>query len=100
MEAMETVLSRRSIRKYTATHIPQYMVMESVEGWMSAPSSHKPSPWHFVLVDDRTILNRIPESHPYSKMLYEAPLAIIVCGHRLGQRWWVQDCSAAVEGAS
>ncbi|HGE72071.1 TPA: nitroreductase family protein, partial [Candidatus Poribacteria bacterium] len=57
-------------------------------------------PWHFVVIRDRQILNEIPKIHPYSGMLKEAPLAILICGDESLQKYkgyWVQDCSAATE---
>ncbi len=67
---------------------------------MSAPSSSNGQPWHFIVIDDRRILDDIPKFHPYSAMLKEAPLAVVVCGDTTLERSkgvWVQDCSAATE---
>ena len=100
MEAMDAILSRRSIRKYTAASISESMIDELLKAAMSAPSSGNQQPWHFVVVNDRSILDEIPKFHPYSQMLAEAPLAIVVCGDlRLEKNkgMWVQDCSAATE---
>jgi nitroreductase len=97
MKTMEAILTRRSIRKYTSSPIPKGVIRELLKAAMSAPSAANKQPWHFVVVDDRTILDRIPEFHPYSNMVVEAPLAIIVCGESDSEGWWVQDCSAAAE---
>jgi nitroreductase len=53
-----------------------------------------------VVISRREILDRIPAFHPYSAMLREAPLALLVCGDRQVQPlegYWVQDCSAATQ---
>lgn len=98
MEAIDAILSRRSIRKYTADPIHQNVIDELLKAAMSAPSASNEQPWHFVVITDRRILNEIPKSHPYSQMLTEAPIAIVVCGDLdKGKGWWVQDCSAATE---
>lgn len=103
MEAMDAILSRRSIRKYTAKPIPEQLTKELLEAAMSAPSAGNQQPWRFVVIDDRRILDEIPKFHSYSEMLKEAPLAILVCfdkrleGKKAGGLWWVQDCSAATE---
>ncbi|MFC2135351.1 nitroreductase family protein, partial [Bacteroidota bacterium] len=47
---------------------------------MYAPSARNEQPWHFVVIDKREILNKIPSIHPYASMLKEAALAIMVCG--------------------
>ncbi len=100
MDAMNAILSRRSIRQYTADAIPEELIVELLKAAMSAPSARNEQPWHFVVIDNRNILNDIPKVHPNSNMLREAPLAIVVCGDLLleeGRGWWVQDCSAATE---
>lgn len=100
MDAMEAILSRRSIRKYTNEDVSDETVKELLEAAMSAPSAGNEQPWHFVVIRDRKILNEIPNIHPYSGMLREAPLAILVCGDESLQKYkgyWVQDCSAATE---
>ena len=99
---MDAVLSRRSIRKYTEQPVSEGATRELLEAAMSAPSAGNQQPWHFVVIEDRGILDEIPTFHPYSQMLREAPVAILVCGdERLegeGKRgFWVQDCSAATE---
>ena len=69
---------------------------------MSAPSAGNAQPWQFLIVEDKTILNRIPELHGSSQMLKEASPAIIVCGdmnrkNKFIGELWIQDCSAATE---
>ncbi len=100
MEAVEAIFSRRSIRKYTKDPVPEKLIGELLKAAMSAPSANNEQPWHFVVIQDRKILNEIPRSHPYSSMLREAPLAIVVCvALELAgdEAWWEQDCSAATE---
>lgn len=100
MDAIEAILSRRSIRKYKAAPINESIIQELLEAAMSAPSSSNRQPWHFVIITDSQTLDEIPKFHQYSNMVKGAPLAIIVCGDlRLeqGRGVWVQDCSAATE---
>jgi nitroreductase len=100
MEAMEAILSRRSIRRYTDEPISEKATQELLEAAMSAPSASNEQPWHFVIIDERQILDDIPQYHPYSAMLREAPLAIAVCGdlkRETMKGYWIQDCSAATE---
>lgn len=102
MDAMEAILTRRSIRKYAADPVPDELVEELLKAAMSAPSAGNEQPWHFVVIRDRGTLERVQTFQPYSAMLNEAPVAILVCGdpelemerHR---GFWIQDCSAAIE---
>ena len=97
---MKAILERRSIRKYTDEPISDQDIKELLQAAMAAPSAGNQQPWEFIVVNDREILNKIPEVHPYSQMLKMAPLAIIICGNMDKERhegYWVQDCSAATE---
>ena len=97
---MEAILERRSIRKYTSEPVSEDMVKELLKAAMAAPSAGNEQPWHFVVIRDRAILDQIPSVHPYSRMVKQAPLAILVCGDldlAAHGEMWVQDCSAATE---
>lgn len=100
MEAMEAILTRRSIRRYTGEPVPDSLIDEILRAAMSAPSSKNQQPWHFVVITDRGILREVPTFHPYAKMVPDAPVAILVCGdlHREQHpAFWAQDCSAATQ---
>jgi nitroreductase len=96
----DIILSRRSIRAYKSTSIKEEDVEYLLRAAMSAPSAKNINPWYFIVIRDRKILDEIPKIHKYSKMLYEAPLAICVCGNSGAEKfggYWILDCSAASE---
>ena len=100
MEALEAILSRRSVRKYTARRVPEPALKRLLQAAMNAPSAGNEQPWQFVIVTDRNILDEIPKFHPHSAMLKEASVAVLVCGDlqlETHKGYWVQDCSAATE---
>lgn len=100
MDTMKAILSRRSIRKYTKEPVPDSVVKEILEAAMSAPSAGNEQPWHFVVINDREILDAIPAFHPYSQPLTMASVAILICGDltlEIHKDFWMQDCSAATE---
>jgi len=95
---IEPILARRSIRKYTAESVSKSDVKVLLEAAMAAPSASNLKPWHFVVVTDRPVLDKLARVHPHGKMLSEAPLCITVCGDtNISASFWVQDCSAASE---
>lgn len=97
---MEALFARRSVRKYTGRPVPDEAVEYLLRAAMCAPSAYNEQPWHFVVLRDRLLLNKIADFHPHAKMLYEAPLAIVVCCDRnlIKCEWfWPQDCSAATQ---
>jgi nitroreductase len=97
---MKSILNRRSVRKYTSRAVTDSQIQQLLKAAMAAPSAGNEQPWEFVVLRDRKTLNAIPKFHPYSLMLYEASVAILVCGD-LGREkykgYWVQDCAAATE---
>lgn len=99
MDAIETILSRRSIRRYTSQKVSDQVIRELLQAAMSAPSASNEQPWHFIVLHDPKILREIPKFHPYSGMLREAPIALLVCVDLdMGtEGFLVQDGSAATE---
>ncbi|HOU13971.1 MAG TPA: nitroreductase family protein [Anaerolineae bacterium] len=97
MDALEAIFTRRSIRKYTGEPVTADELKTILEAGMNAPSANNSQPWHFIVVDEREKLNAIMKVHPYSRMLAEAPLAIVVCGDPSISKFWQQDCAAATE---
>ncbi len=100
MNAFDTILSRRSIRRYTRQPVPEAAVGQLLEAAMSAPSAGNAQPWQFIVLTDRRLLDEIPTFHPYAEMLREASVAIVVCGDLRLEKYkgyWIQDCSAATE---
>jgi len=100
MDAIEAILSRRSIRKYIKKHISKKLIKELLEVAMSAPSAGNEQPWHFIVINDTQILSQIPTFHNHADMLKEAALAILVCCDKNLEKhkgMGIQDCSAATE---
>jgi len=100
MEKLNFILDRRSIRKFTDQKIDDQVITKLITAAMYAPSAVNRQPWHFVVIDQRHIMERIMEIHPYAGMLRTASHAIVVCGDEQQQHddgYWVVDCGAATE---
>lgn len=100
MDVYETILTRRSIRKYKKQPIPEEVIEKLLHAGFCAPSAGNQQPWHFVILDDRKILNVIHTFHPSARMLTEADKAILVCGDLHLEKfkgYWMIDCAAATE---
>ena len=95
---IQKIFARRSIRKYKREPVSEEHIQTLLEAAMAAPSASNRKPWQFIVVTERGTLDALAESHPHGKMLFDAPLAISVCGDLTEmERYWVQDCSAATE---
>lgn len=99
MDAMEAILSRRSIRKFTSEQVPDEMITELLKAAMSAPTATGEA-WHFIVVKQRELLTGVLEFHPHAMMLKSAAAAIAVCGDPASEMLkgrWPMDCSAATQ---
>lgn len=100
MEAYDVIISRRSIRRYTAEPISDENLIKIVKAGLSAPSAGNQQPWHIVIIKDHKIMDEVPKFHQYANMLKQASAAILVCGDESLQThvgYWTLDCSAATE---
>jgi nitroreductase len=97
---MQSILTRRSIRKYKDKPVSDDLIKQVLEAAMAAPSAGNEQPWQFIVINDRKILGQIPAIHPNASMTKDAPLAILVCGDLSKEKYpgyWSVDCSAATE---
>lgn len=100
MEAMEAILTRRSVRRFRDEPLRPELIEQVLRAGMSAPSARDARPWRFVVIDDRSVLRTIGERFPNAEMAAQAPLGILVCGDlalERSQGYWVIDCAAAAE---
>jgi nitroreductase len=100
METLKAILTRRSIRKYSTKNIPEEYYEVMLKAAMHAPSGRNRQPWHFILVNNRDIMNKLAAVSPSWKMLETAASAIIVCGDlnlEDSESFIIQDCSAATQ---
>ena len=74
MDTLEAIRTRRSIRKYLDKPVPEELVQKLLAAAMQAPSARNQQPWQFVVIDDRSILGKIPEFMPNASMAADAPL--------------------------
>lgn len=101
MELKKAMLERRSIRKFKKEPLKEKDIQTLLEYAMAGPSARNMQPWEFFVVSSKEHLLKIRES--FNNMNFEAPLAIVVCGHKdrflkaPASEYWIQDCSAAIE---
>lgn len=102
MELLEAIKTRRSVRQFQDRPVAEEHIQTIIAAAMMAPSAGNQQPWHFIIIRDRAKLDAIPDFHPYSKMVLQAPVALLICGDPAGKPWpdfWVQDCSAAAQNS-
>ncbi|QNU68789.1 nitroreductase family protein [Ruminiclostridium herbifermentans] len=97
---MNSIFTRRSIRKYTNEAVPSSLIKNLLKAAMSAPSACNQQPWHFLVIDDRSTLDKLSTHNSGYSMLKEASLAILICGEietAILKHFWAEDCAAATQ---
>ncbi len=100
MDAIQAVLTRRSIRRFEERSLPADALERLLEAAMAAPSARNAQPWHFVVIDERPILLEIAGRFPNADAARYAPLGVLICGDltlELSKGYWVIDCAAAAQ---
>lgn len=103
MEAIEAILTRRSIRKYTDRPISDEDMTTLLRAGMSAPSCTDCRDWAFLVVRDKATLEALAENNGSAAwMLPGAAAAIVVCGdlsraYADCPDYWVIDAANASE---
>ena len=113
---IETILKRRSVRKYEDKAIPKELLEEIVKCGLYAATAIGKQPWHFTVITDRSVLDRIsaanaaimkadPNTPPMLLADIDAggydsfrgaPCAVLVAGED-GNPFAEADCANAVE---
>lgn len=102
MDALDCIMSRRSIRRYTGEPVTPDHIEAVLRAAMAAPSAGNQQSWRFVVLTERARLEQAATTTPYGKMLLEAAFAIVVCADTRELKhptMWQQDCSAATQNA-
>ena len=93
------ILARRSIRRYKAIPVEREKIEMLLRAAMAAPSACNLQPWSFIVVDAPDVLAQVKDTAEQG--MYNAPLAIVVCGIFKHIPWndegWRQDCGAAAQ---
>jgi nitroreductase len=76
--AAAAALSRRSIRQYAPTPIPQDDLRELVRLAARAPSAFNVQPWRFVVVQDETLKASLADAAYGQQQVLRAPATIVL----------------------
>ena len=99
METIRAIMTRRSIRTWTAEPVTADERKIIMEAAMNAPSAADARPWHFVTMDDPEVISRFTDLGG-TEMLSESTFMVMVCGDESMETYpgfWPQDCSCAAQ---
>lgn len=113
-KVLETIKNRRSIRRYLPEPLKQAELDAILEAGLYAPSAHNDQPWHFTVIRDRALLDRISRlskelmlksetdwmramgANESFHVFHGAPVVVVVSMRKNALSPLV-DCSAAIE---
>lgn len=78
MDVFTVISTRRSIRRYHSTPIPEATLSRILEAGRLAPSAHNRQPWHFLVITDPTVRQQMREAYDRD-WFNEPPLLLVVC---------------------
>ena len=92
----ELVKTRRSHRKFSSEEIAPEAVQLIMRAALRSPTSKSQRAWQFVVVDDKTDIEKLSDSkNRGSQFMKGAPLAVVVLGDPMQNDCWVEDGSIA-----
>ncbi|MGD2150644.1 MAG: nitroreductase family protein [Desulfobacterales bacterium] len=90
------IQKRRSIRKYMEKPVETEKIDQLIEAALRSPSSRGFNPWEFIVVTDKSLLEKLSKAKPHgASFLKNAPLGIVVCADPEKCDVWVEDASIA-----
>lgn len=96
MSFFDLLITRRSIRRYTDQKVEPEKIQKITAAALMSPSSKRSTPWEFIVVEDKEMLQKLSECRPRSsEMLAKAPLGIVVMADKTKSDVWVVDATIA-----
>ena len=99
MSFIDTVLSRRSIRRYEKKDIPKEVLDKILEAGRQAPSAGNKQPWHFIVLTDHDIKEKLSHGR-WNTFVKDSAVTIVGCGYigdEYGRKWSTVDISIALQ---
>lgn len=101
MNTYETILKRRSIRKYKDQSITDEQIDIILKAAMASPSARNAQPWEFYVIKNKEVQTKIKSiAKNYD---FNSDLMIVVCGNKTrtitknDNDFFIQDVSAATQ---
>lgn len=103
MDALENIMTRRSVRNYTEEPISDEVLETILRAGMAGPSCTNARDWSFLVTRDPEILNKMADANGRpAQPLRQAKLGILVLGDlerafRPAPAYWIIDGSIAAQ---
>ena len=99
MSLVDVILSRRSIRSYEKKEVPDEVLSKILEAGRQAPSASNVQPWHFIVLTDCEIKEKLSHGR-WNTFVKDSAFTVVGCayvGDSYGQKWSTIDTTIALE---
>ncbi len=92
----ELVKERRSVKQYLSQPVEQEKIDAIIEAALRSPTGRAARPWAFVVVTDKSLLEKLSVAKPVgAQFIKDVYAAIVVCADPSQSHLWVEDCAIA-----
>jgi len=99
MSCVDKLLTRRSIRKFKDTPIPDEVMQKILEAGRQSPSAINVQPWHFIVVTDQKLKDKLGNGL-LNRMIRNSAFTLIGCyapGNLFTKRYPPTDTAIAMQ---
>ena len=97
MDAIEALMTRRSVRKFRAESLPRETVTKIVAAGQRAATARNDQPWLFVALTDRERLKGLRDLCPNNGPFIAESGACVVIFCDAGNKYYLEDGAAAAQ---
>jgi len=90
---IEAIRKRRSIRAFKDKPVEKEKIEAILKAAQFAPLANHQNPWHFWVVKNKEVLEKLAQSTPWGSFIAQAPVAIIVGADQDLSSEWLEDAS-------
>lgn len=80
MDLMDAIKTRRSIRRYKPTPVPENLLKDVLNAARLAPSADNAQPWRIIVVMDEQVKLKLAAASNGQKFIAQAPVVLVACG--------------------
>ena len=95
MSLLDVIFRRRSIRSYKKEPIPDEVLRNILEAGRLAPSADNAQPWHFIVVTDSRIKEKLSRGR-WNYFIKDSAVTVVGCGYKENE-WSTIDVTIALE---
>lgn len=92
---LEVIFNRRSIRRYRSEPVPDDVLRNILEAGRLAPSANNAQPWHFIVVKNPKIKEKLARER-WNRFIRDSAFTVVGRGY-LNDKWSTVDVAIALE---